>query len=81
MYYCVLGFPIARWRPSTKQDAIGLKMQDGRKTRKQNKGPKLTNDLHRINRILARRVRKMGHMNGCHYDDDLDLPSAKKQRG
>jgi IK cytokine len=25
---------------------FGLKMQDGRKTRKQNKGQKLTNDLH-----------------------------------
>ena len=60
---------------------FGLKIQDGRKIREQNKGQKLTNDLHRINRILARRVRKMGQMNDCYYDDDLDLPSAKKQRG
>jgi len=33
---------------------FGVKMQDGRKTRKQNKDQKLTNDLHKINKILAR---------------------------
>jgi hypothetical protein len=32
-----------------------------------------------MNKILARRVvRKMGQMNGCHYDDDLDLPSPQR---
>ncbi|KAJ1274188.1 hypothetical protein BS78_05G044000 [Paspalum vaginatum] len=59
---------------------FGVKMQDGRKTRKQNKDQKLTNDLHKINKILAR---KKGDKDGAddsgHYDDDL--PSSKKQRG
>lgn len=54
---------------------FGVKMQDGRKTRKQNKDQKLTNDLHKINKILAR---KMNHEtdDGGPYDDDL--PSGKK---
>ncbi|PWZ17106.1 2-isopropylmalate synthase A [Zea mays] len=34
---------------------FGVKMQDDRKTRKQNKDQKLTNDLHKINKILARK--------------------------
>ncbi|KQJ89586.1 suppressor of mec-8 and unc-52 protein homolog 2 [Brachypodium distachyon] len=56
---------------------FGVKMQDGRKTRKQNKDQKLNNDLHKINKILAR---KKGDKDGGegHYDDDL--PSVKKQR-
>nr|CAB3459342.1 unnamed protein product [Digitaria exilis] len=59
---------------------FGVKMQDGRKTRKQNKDQKLTNDLHKINKILARKKgEKDGADDGGHYDDDL--PSAKKQRG
>ncbi|OEL18560.1 Suppressor of mec-8 and unc-52 protein-like protein 2, partial [Dichanthelium oligosanthes] len=59
---------------------FGVKMQDGRKTRKQNKDQKLTNDLHKINKILARKKgEKDGGDDGGHYDDDL--PSAKKQRG
>ncbi|KAL6640439.1 hypothetical protein ACP70R_021562 [Stipagrostis hirtigluma subsp. patula] len=59
---------------------FGVKMQDGRKTRKQNKDQKLTNDLHKINKILARKKgEKDGTDDGGHYDDDL--PSAKKQRG
>jgi IK cytokine len=56
---------------------FGLKMQDGRNTRKQNRGLKLTNDLHKINKILAGRVRRMGQMNGCHYGDGLGLPSSR----
>ncbi|KAF0904411.1 hypothetical protein E2562_034490 [Oryza meyeriana var. granulata] len=59
---------------------FGVKMQDGRKTRKQNKDQKLTNDLHKINKILARKKgEKDGPDDGGHYDDDL--PSGKKQRG
>ncbi|XP_039798335.1 suppressor of mec-8 and unc-52 protein homolog 2-like isoform X2 [Panicum virgatum] len=59
---------------------FGVKMQDGRKTRKQNKDQKLTNDLHKINKILARKKgEKDGADDGGHYDDDL--PSSKKQRG
>jgi hypothetical protein len=59
---------------------FGVKMQDGRKTRKQNKDQKLTNDLHKINKILARKKgEKDGAEDGGHYDDDL--PSSKKQRG
>ncbi|CAO2143246.1 unnamed protein product [Urochloa humidicola] len=59
---------------------FGVKMQDGRKTRKQNKDQKLTNDLHKINKILARKKgEKDGSDDGSYYDDDL--PSAKKQRG
>ncbi|XP_062182512.1 suppressor of mec-8 and unc-52 protein homolog 2-like [Phragmites australis] len=59
---------------------FGVKMQDGRKTRKQNKDQKLTNDLHKINKILARKKgEKDGADDGGHYDDDL--PNAKKQRG
>lgn len=56
---------------------FGVKMQDGRKTRKQNKDQKLSNDLNKINKILAR---KKGDKDGGegHYDDDL--PSGKKQR-
>ncbi|KAL5205185.1 hypothetical protein ABZP36_033394 [Zizania latifolia] len=58
---------------------FGVKMQDGRKTRKQNKDQKLTNDLHKINKILARKKGdKDGTDDGGHYDDDL--PSGKKQR-
>ncbi|ONM37326.1 60S ribosomal protein L12-3 [Zea mays] len=59
---------------------FGVKMQDDRKTRKQNKDQKLTNDLHKINKILARKKgEKDGVEDGGHYDDDL--PSSKKQRG
>ncbi|KAJ0864796.1 putative protein RED [Helianthus annuus] len=35
---------------------FGVKMQDGRKTRKQNKDQKITNELHKINKILATRL-------------------------
>jgi hypothetical protein len=46
---------------------LGLKMQDGRKT------TKLANDIHKMNKILAR---KKGEKDGGHYDDD-DLPSSR----
>ncbi|KAI4344659.1 hypothetical protein L6164_011858 [Bauhinia variegata] len=50
---------------------FGVKMQDGRKTRKQNKDQKLNNDLHKINKILARKKMEK-EMNGDagHYDDE-----------
>ncbi|KAJ9168101.1 hypothetical protein P3X46_019668 [Hevea brasiliensis] len=35
---------------------FGVKMQDGRKTRKQNKDKKLNNELHQINKIWRRRM-------------------------
>ncbi|XP_010258660.1 PREDICTED: suppressor of mec-8 and unc-52 protein homolog 2 [Nelumbo nucifera] len=50
---------------------FGVKMQDGRKTRKQNKDQKLTNELHKINKILARKKMEKGeiHDDGGQYDD------------
>ncbi|GFP97624.1 suppressor of mec-8 and unc-52 protein homolog 2 [Phtheirospermum japonicum] len=51
---------------------FGVKMQDGRKTRKQNRDQKLTNDLHKINKILARKKAENGEKNddGRVYDDE-----------
>lgn len=52
---------------------FGVKMQDGCKTRKQNKDQKITNELHKINKILARKKMEKGvdYEDGGHYDDDL----------
>ncbi|XP_068636903.1 suppressor of mec-8 and unc-52 protein homolog 2 [Aristolochia californica] len=50
---------------------FGVKMQDGRKTRKQNKDQKLTNELHKINKILARKKTDGGQDDGGQYDDDM----------
>lgn len=50
---------------------FGVKMQDGRKTRKQNKDQKLNNDLHKINKILSRKkMDKEGGGEGGDYDDE-----------
>ncbi|KAL3642872.1 Smu-2 suppressor of mec-8 and unc-52 protein [Castilleja foliolosa] len=51
---------------------FGVKMQDGRKTRKQNRDQKITNDLHKINKILARKKAENGEKNedGNGYDDE-----------
>ncbi|KAE9608192.1 hypothetical protein Lal_00003429 [Lupinus albus] len=51
---------------------FGVKMQDGRKTRKQNKDQKLNNDLHKINKILARKKmdKDINDDTGHHYDDE-----------
>ncbi|KAK7281345.1 hypothetical protein RIF29_09243 [Crotalaria pallida] len=59
---------------------FGVKMQDGRKTRKQNKDQKLNNDLHKINKILARKKmdKDTDGDTGHHYDDET--PSGKKLR-
>ncbi|KAJ0089549.1 hypothetical protein Patl1_13682 [Pistacia atlantica] len=57
---------------------FGVKMQDGRKTRKQNKDQKLNNELHKINKILARKKMDKDGGEGGHYDDDLQ--PGKKAR-
>ncbi|KAF6146699.1 hypothetical protein GIB67_008985 [Kingdonia uniflora] len=52
---------------------FGVKMQDGRKTRKQNKDQKITNELHKINKILARKKGDKGEDNddgGGDYEDE-----------
>ena len=53
---------------------FGVKMQDGRKTRKQNKDQKLTNELHKINKILSKKKmeKERGDINddGGTYDDE-----------
>ncbi|KAM7513494.1 hypothetical protein LguiA_003077 [Lonicera macranthoides] len=52
---------------------FGVKMQDGRKTRKQNKDQKITNELHKINKILARKKMEKGEGiddGGGNYDDE-----------
>lgn len=46
---------------------FGVKMQDGRKTRKQNRDQKLNNDLHKINKILSRKKDDKG---GGEGDED-----------
>ncbi|KDP33973.1 hypothetical protein JCGZ_07544 [Jatropha curcas] len=58
---------------------FGVKMQDGRKTRKQNKDQKLNNELHKINKILARKkMEKDSNGDGGHFDDDVQI--TKKAR-
>ncbi|XP_065850105.1 suppressor of mec-8 and unc-52 protein homolog 2 [Euphorbia lathyris] len=64
---------------------FGVKMQDGRKTRKQNKDQKLNNELHQINKILARKKMEKengdgggGGGGGGHLDDDMQ--HTKKAR-
>uniref|UniRef100_A0A2P2L601 Suppressor of mec-8 and unc-52 protein homolog 2 n=2 Tax=Rhizophora mucronata TaxID=61149 RepID=A0A2P2L601_RHIMU len=57
---------------------FGVKMQDGRKTRKQNRDQKLNNELHQINKILARKKAEKEMNDGGHYDDDMQI--AKKPR-
>ncbi|KAF9611747.1 hypothetical protein IFM89_034930 [Coptis chinensis] len=49
---------------------FGVKMQDGRKARKQNKDQKLTNELHKINKILARKKGE-SHDDDGEYDDEM----------
>ncbi|XP_039024157.1 suppressor of mec-8 and unc-52 protein homolog 2-like [Hibiscus syriacus] len=58
---------------------FGVKMQDGRKTRKQNKDQKLNNELHKINKILARKkMEKESGGEGGDHSDDVQL--GKKLR-
>lgn len=58
---------------------FGVKMQDGRKTRK-NKEQKLNNDLHKINKIIARKKGDKGEKG--ENDDDAsydDVQSSGKK--
>ncbi|PWA75867.1 Protein RED, C-terminal [Artemisia annua] len=48
---------------------FGVKMQDGRKTRKQNKDQKITNELHKINKILAKKNMQKGEANDDSGDE------------
>ncbi|KAI5064939.1 hypothetical protein GOP47_0019634 [Adiantum capillus-veneris] len=52
---------------------FGVKMQDGRKTRKQNKDQKLNNELHKINQIIDRKKKdKMGgYDDASHFDEEI----------
>ncbi|KAJ6806422.1 suppressor of mec-8 and unc-52 protein-like protein 2 [Iris pallida] len=65
---------------------FGVKMQDGRKTRKQNRDQKLTNELHKINKILTRKKAEKGGGDddgggSRHYEDgDVDTQPGKKLR-
>lgn len=59
---------------------FGVKMQDGRKTRKQNRDQKLTNDLHKINKILARKKGETGEKNDDSRSYDDDSHPGKKLR-
>lgn len=56
---------------------FGVKMQDGRKTRKQNKDQKITNELHKINKILAKKKMQKGEAND---DSDDESHPGKKLR-
>ncbi|XP_071733533.1 suppressor of mec-8 and unc-52 protein homolog 2 [Rutidosis leptorrhynchoides] len=59
---------------------FGVKMQDGRKTRKQNKDQKITNELHKINKILAKKKMQKGGeaVNDDSGDDESPHPAGKK---
>ncbi|CAO2836855.1 unnamed protein product [Amaranthus hypochondriacus] len=57
---------------------FGVKMQDGRKTRK-NKDQKLNNDLHKINKIIARKKGEKGENPDSSTFDDAQ-PAGKKLR-
>lgn len=48
---------------------FGVKMQDGRKTRKQNKEQKLNNELHKINQILDKKKKDKSGGGGGYEDD------------
>ncbi|XP_074321036.1 suppressor of mec-8 and unc-52 protein homolog 2 isoform X1 [Silene latifolia] len=57
---------------------FGVKMQDGRKTKK-NKDQKLNNDLHKINKIIAKRKGDKGESTDGPDVEDAQ-PSGKKHR-
>ncbi|GER41740.1 RED family protein [Striga asiatica] len=59
---------------------FGVKMQDGRKTRKQNRDQKLTNDLHKINKIIARKKGEGGDKNDDSRAYDDEPHQGKKMR-
>ena len=59
---------------------FGVKMQDGRKTRKQNKDQKITNELHKINKILARKKMEKETDGEVSHRYDDDVQPGKKLR-
>lgn len=59
---------------------FGVKMQDGRKTRKQNRDQKLTNELHQINKILARKKNEKDGGDGDGGGNYEDATPGKKPR-
>ncbi|CAI9779863.1 unnamed protein product [Fraxinus pennsylvanica] len=56
---------------------FGVKMQDGRKTRKQNREQKLSNDLHKINQILAKKKEKGDKFDDSRMYDEESHPGKK----
>lgn len=52
---------------------FGVKMQDGRKTRKQNKDQKLNNELHKINQIIDRKKKEKpgAYDESGHFDEEI----------
>ncbi|CAH9130078.1 unnamed protein product [Cuscuta epithymum] len=57
---------------------FGVKMQDGRKTRKQNKDHKLNNELHKISKLLARKkMEEKGGGGGGDFNEDDSHPGKK----
>ncbi|KAL1205479.1 Suppressor of mec-8 and unc-52-like protein [Cardamine amara subsp. amara] len=58
---------------------FGVKMQDGRKTRKQNRDQKLNNELHKINKILTRKKMEKEGIDVSSLDDgDAQTPKRSK---
>lgn len=58
---------------------FGVKMQDGRKTRKKNRDQKLNNDLHKINKILTRKKMEKEGIDVSSLDDfDAQTPKRSK---
>jgi IK cytokine len=58
---------------------FGVKMQDGRKTRKQNRDQKLNNELNKINKILTRKkMEKEGGDVGSLDGGDAQTPKRSK---
>ncbi|KAJ9538471.1 hypothetical protein OSB04_031204 [Centaurea solstitialis] len=56
---------------------FGVKMQDGRKTRKQNKDQKITNELHQISKLLAKKKMQKGETNDESGGDESPHPGKK----
>ncbi|KAH7405094.1 hypothetical protein KP509_15G055900 [Ceratopteris richardii] len=58
---------------------FGVKMQDGRKTRKQNKDQKLNNELHKINQIIDRKKKEKpgGYDDSSHYDEEIPVKKLR----
>jgi RED-like protein C-terminal region len=59
---------------------FSVKMQDGRKTHKQNKDQKLMNGLQKIHKILAKKKAKKDGVDIGDGGYEDDMPSTKKYR-